>query len=302
VSLSGGEWLCTLGRRNYLCQWVWRSAARTRHRVPRDRCALRLLSSKQQVLAHCWYPWLWAWASHLAFSARRGDRPSVRQQWCPPWRPSPLWGTWTRGEFRGTPSRPSLLYPPDRPLFYWGAVPRNAPLQSPLNRSPGHYLGVRRRANLSVAEFPVARRGLFARGNGGLNHWVLGGASICRCRQRHWPGSGQWPGRLVAGSMEPPESDESDTLALRLPSVARGGFLRPKSPHGTAGLAPTGLASGSFARPFSRGGSLCFSPLLLFPFATWESSCHVDKEPTYMRAVVTHTKRENNIVGLHFLV
>jgi hypothetical protein len=71
-------------------------------------------------------------------------------------------------------------------------------------------------------------------------------------------------GRLVAGSMEPPESDESNSLALRLPAVARGVLWETEvSPRGRAGLATTGLASGLFARPFSLGGSLGFSTLLL---------------------------------------
>jgi hypothetical protein len=38
------------------------------------------------------------------------------------------------------------------------------------------------------------------------------------------PDSGPVAGCLVAGSIEPPESDESNSLALRLPTVARGAF------------------------------------------------------------------------------
>jgi hypothetical protein len=37
-------------------------------------------------------------------------------------------------------------------------------------------------------------------------------------------------GRLVAGSMEPPESDESNSLALRLPTVARGALWGTEVP------------------------------------------------------------------------
>jgi hypothetical protein len=78
------------------------------------------------------------------------------------------------------------------------------------------------------------------------------------------PDNGPGAGRLVAGCMEPPEPDESNSLALRLPTVARGVFWETEvSPLGRAGLAPTGQASGSFARPFSLGGRLGFSPLLL---------------------------------------
>jgi hypothetical protein len=43
------------------------------------------------------YRWLWAWVTHLAFWVQQGEWPSVHQLWCPPWRPSSLWGTWSRG-------------------------------------------------------------------------------------------------------------------------------------------------------------------------------------------------------------
>jgi hypothetical protein len=45
---------------------------------------------------------------------------------------------------------------------------------------------------------PAARGGLFVRGGGGFNHRALGGASLCLCRQRHGPVSGQWPGRRAS--------------------------------------------------------------------------------------------------------
>jgi hypothetical protein len=77
------------------------------------------------------------------------------------------------------------------------------------------------------------------------------------------PDSGSGAGRRVAGSMEPLESDVSNSLALRFPAVARGTFWETEvSPPGRAGLAPTVLASGSFAQLFSLGGSLGLSPLL----------------------------------------
>jgi hypothetical protein len=60
-------------------------------------------------------------------------------------------------------------------------------------------------------------------GGGAFNRRTLAGDSPCRCWHRRRPGSGQWPGRLVAGSVEPPASDESNSLALRFPAVARGG-------------------------------------------------------------------------------
>jgi hypothetical protein len=56
---------------------------------------------------------------------------------------------------------------------------------------------------LSVAELPVVIHGLFARGSEG----------------------GPGAGRLAAGSIEPPEMEESKSLALHLPAVAPGAFL-----------------------------------------------------------------------------
>jgi hypothetical protein len=63
--------------------------------------------------------------------------------------------------------------------------------------------------------------------------------------------------------METPESDESNSLALGLPAMAREAFWETEVSPCRAQLAPTGLASGSFARPFSLCGSLDFFPLLL---------------------------------------
>jgi hypothetical protein len=66
-------------------------------------------------------------SGHLACWIWWGDWPSVHQQWYSQWCPSSLLGTWSRGEFHGTTSRPFLFYPHQRPRFYWGAVPRNPP-------------------------------------------------------------------------------------------------------------------------------------------------------------------------------
>jgi hypothetical protein len=103
-----------------------------------------------------------SWASHLAFSVRRCEHPSVRQQWLQKLRPSPLWQTWTRGEFDWTSSHPSLLYPPERLLS--GERCREIHLRIySFNWSSGHCPGIRR-TYLSVADLPEATRGIFFRG------------------------------------------------------------------------------------------------------------------------------------------
>jgi hypothetical protein len=75
------------------------------------------------------------------------------------------------------------------------------------NRSPGHYPGIRR-THLSVAEFPAAVFSLFTRGDFPVTGAGRGAA----------PGPDSGPGaeRLAAGSIEPPELDESNSVALRL--------------------------------------------------------------------------------------
>jgi hypothetical protein len=258
------ERLCPLGLWRRWCQWAQRSAFRTRHRVPRERCNLKLLPSKQRVLVQCWYPRLWGWASHLVSWARLGDRPSVHQQWCPPWRPSPLWGTWTRAEYRGTPSRPSLLYASGRPLFSAERCRGIHPSICSFNRSHGLYPGVRR-AKLSVAECrpPDAACSSVVAVGLTTGRWAeLSFASAGRGADPD-PDRGPGAGHPVAGSMEQPESDESNLLALHLPAVAVGASRKPKSPPSRAALTPTGLVSGSFAIAFILRGSLVFSPFLL---------------------------------------
>jgi hypothetical protein len=54
-------------------------AARTRHRVPRGRCALELLPWKKRLSTQRRNTWLWAWAYQLAYWTQ-GGRPNVRQQ------------------------------------------------------------------------------------------------------------------------------------------------------------------------------------------------------------------------------
>jgi hypothetical protein len=70
------------------------------------------------------------------------------------------------------------------------------------------------------------------------------------------PDCGPGAGRLAAGSIEPPELEESNSLALRLPAVAPGAFWESVAspPPSRAGLALTGLASGLSPRPLSLGG------------------------------------------------
>jgi hypothetical protein len=64
------------------------------------------------------------------------------------------------------------------------------------------------------------------------------------------PGTGPGAWRLVAGSIEPPESDESNSLALRLPAAARGTVCRSLF-FGDRG---------AVARSFRLGGRLGRSP------------------------------------------
>jgi hypothetical protein len=73
------------------------------------------------------------------------------------------------------------------------------------------------------------------------------------------PDCGPGAGRLAAGYIEPPELEESNSLALRLPAVAPGAFWESvASSPSRAGLALTGLASGLFARPLCLGSSPSF--------------------------------------------
>jgi hypothetical protein len=153
----------------------------------------------------------------------------------------PLGDLDTRG-FPRTASRPSILNLLGGP-FYSGERCRGIqPIIRSFNRSPGHYPGVRH-TNLNVAELPAAGRGLFARGSGELTTgpWA---APPFACAGRgadtspdHDPGAE----RLVAGSMEPPESDESYSLALRLLAVVRGAFWETEvSPPAGPGWRPLG--------------------------------------------------------------
>jgi hypothetical protein len=248
------EFCCVASRRERLCH-------RTHHRVRRERCALKLLPSKHQVPVDCRYPWLWAWVSYLACLARRGYHPSVRQQWCPLWRPSHLWGTWTRGSSAGR-----LIVPPSFPrlrgLFFSGERCRGIyPSSRPFNRSHSHYPGVRC-ANIRVAELPPACRGFFARGDSEFNHRALGGAFIRLCRQRRGPGSGQWPGRR-APSGRFHRAARVGQIQLVGFSLARGGsrsllgnrFLPPAEP----GWRPLGWQVGSSPDPLASASLLFFS-------------------------------------------
>jgi hypothetical protein len=78
--------------------------------------------------------------------------------------------------------------------------------------------------------------------------------------------NGSGAGRFVEGSMQPPESDESNSLALRLPAVARGAFRetevsRPAEP----GWRPLGWPVGRSPDPLALAAA---SASLLFFSAT----------------------------------
>jgi hypothetical protein len=73
------------------------------------------------------------------------------------------------------------------------------------------------------------------------------------------PGIGPGAGRLMAGSIEQPESDESNSLALRLPTVARGAVCRRAgaSSFGTVGRSPDPFALASPRPLFSVALGVC---------------------------------------------
>jgi hypothetical protein len=109
--------------------------------------------------------------SHFALLAWRSKRPSDCQHWCLPWWSS-LWGTYA-GEFRRTPSRPSILYSPLRTLSTaercWGIYPISCSLTARAASTPGYdrYFA----------------RGLFALGDG-FSHRALGVSTLHLCRPR----------------------------------------------------------------------------------------------------------------------
>jgi hypothetical protein len=161
-------------------------------------------------------------------------------------------------EFRGTPLVPPSSTLLRSPFLLGSGAEKSTQAVVPLT-------GVRR-ANRRLVELPAAWRGLFARRGGVFNHRALGGASLCLCSQRHGPGSGQWPGRRApSGRFHGTARVERVKLvSLRLPAVSRrpSGRRQSPPPPRRAGLVPTGLASESFARPFSLDGSLGLCLLL----------------------------------------
>jgi hypothetical protein len=78
-------------------------------------------------------------------------------------------------------------------------------------------------------------------------------------------GIGPGAGRLVAGSMEPPESDESNSLALRLPTAARGAVCRRAwaSSLGTVGRSPDPFALAVASASLLRRSWSMYSSVLL---------------------------------------
>jgi hypothetical protein len=67
------------------------------------------------------------------------------------------------------------------------------------------------------------------------------------------PGIGPGAGRLVAGSIGSPESAESNSLALRLPTAARGAVCKERRDLFFGDR-------GALARSFRLGGRLVLSP------------------------------------------
>jgi hypothetical protein len=188
-----------------------------------------------------WYR-LWAWASLLAWLERREERPSVDSN-------GSHRDVLLRSGGLGHGGSPAgrLLVPPSLALLidpffsgerFWGIHPSSRTL----NRSPCHYPGIRH-ANLSAAELPAARRGLFARGGGLITGpWAELPFAYAGRSSDPAPDIGPVAGRLVAGSIEPPESDESISLALHLPAAAVGAFsetaISPPPPRAKSGLRP----------------------------------------------------------------
>jgi hypothetical protein len=85
--------------------------ARALQWVPRERCASVLLHRsygywQDDSTVGCVLEWPTFWVQEGGWS-------SVRQHLCP-WRPSPLWGTWSRGDICRFFPRPSFLYPRQR--------------------------------------------------------------------------------------------------------------------------------------------------------------------------------------------
>jgi hypothetical protein len=149
--------------------------------------------------------------------SRGGECPIVRQRCCP------------GGLGHGARSTGHTFVPPSFtvlrvPMFIGELCQGIHPSNRSCNRSPGPY-PTARRADLSVVELPACRLGLVARGGGGFTHRALGASALCLCWQRNGSDSGHWPGRLVAGSIERPESDKSDSLALRVPAMVREALL-----------------------------------------------------------------------------
>jgi hypothetical protein len=77
---------------------------------------------------------------------------------------------------------------------------------------------------LSIADLLPAGHGLFARGF--LRRLCGGPLGLCGQGRGSYSGFGLEAGRLVACSNEPPESEESNSLALRFHTDARGAVCR----------------------------------------------------------------------------
>jgi hypothetical protein len=116
-----------------------------------ERCACELLSSKQLVPMQCQS--LGCGLDHPSWLVWRGEvsPPAV----VPTVTSFPLWETWTQVEFRGTPSFPSLLAPPEKLIFSGERCRVIHPSINSFYRSSGHF-PCGRRTNLRAAELSAA--------------------------------------------------------------------------------------------------------------------------------------------------
>jgi hypothetical protein len=135
----------------------------------------------------------------------------------------------------------------------------------PFYRLSGHYPGVHC-THLSVVDLLAVIHGLYARGSEG---------SLCLCRQRPDPApdSGPGAGRLAAGSIEPLELEESNSLALRLPALAPGAFWESVAspPPAEPGWRSLDWPVGCFPDPCALADAS--APLLFFSAMTYRFSC-----------------------------
>jgi hypothetical protein len=135
-------------------------------------------------------------------------------------------GAWTRGS-----SAELLFVLPsftscEAPFFVESGAEESTPAFPPLTGRPATTPQIR--ANLSVAELPAARRGLFDRGDE-FGQRGMGVVSFCLCRQRRGPPSGQWPGRSTPGDKLSLPSRQVLVVGSALPCGGSGDLARHSS-------------------------------------------------------------------------